>query len=124
MSSRNIYVFTGFIEVPKAGTFTFRIPADDGAELSIGGVVVHSHFKGGWYGPLDDGYAAKAEFVAPGLYPVKVLFWDRERDCGIEVYSDVNPSAETREVEGARELILLPFLTGSAAKPAEPAAKP
>lgn len=117
MSTRNIYVFTGFIEVPAAGTFTFRIPSDDGAELTIGGVVVHSHMHGGFYAPTMDGYAAKAEFVEPGIYPVKVLFWDRDRDAGIEVYSDVNPAGERREVAGARELTLLPFLTGPAAKP-------
>jgi len=110
MSTRNIYVFTGFIEVPAAGTFTFRIPADDGAELTIGGVTVHSHMHGGFYAPTMDGYAAKAEFSAPGIYPVKVLFWDRDRDAGIEVYSDVNPAGEAREVGGARELTLLPFL--------------
>lgn len=115
MSTRNVFVFTGFIEVPAAGTYEFRIPADDGAELSIGDVMVHSHFHGGWYGPLHGGYVGKAEFAEPGIYPVKVLFWDKALHSGIEVYSDVNSSGDTRDLGGGKTLTLLPFLTGPAA---------
>jgi hypothetical protein len=116
MSSRNIFVFRGFIEVPQAGTFSFRIPADDGAEISIGGVVVHSHNQGGWYGPQNAGYMGRAEFSEAGIYPVEVLYWDKARDAGIEVYSDVNPAGEARDLGGGVSLVLLPVLTGPAGK--------
>lgn len=114
MSSRNVFVFKGFIEVPKEGTFVFRVPADDGVELTIGGVSVLSHFHGGWWGPRHEWYLGKAEFAEPGIYPVEVLFWDRAQEAGIEVYSDVNPAGEARDVGGG-SLTLLPFLSGPAA---------
>lgn len=116
MSSRNIFVFTGFIEVPKAGTYEFRVPADDGAELTIGDVVVLSHMHGGWYGPGWPQYVARAEFAEPGIYPVKVLVWDRDREAGVEVYSDVHPAGEERDVGNGIKLRLLPFLAGPAKK--------
>lgn len=116
MSSRNIFVFTGFIEVPKAGTYEFRVPADDGAELTIGDVIVLSHMHGGWYGPGWPNYVARAEFAEPGIYPVKVMVWDRDRDAGVEVYSDVNPAGDERDIGNGITLRLLPFLSGFPAK--------
>lgn len=116
MSSRNIFVFTGFIEVPKEGTYEFRVPADDGAELMIGDVTVLNHFHGGWYGPGWPHYLGRAEFAEPGIYPVKVMVWDRDREAGVEVYSDVNPAGDERDVGKGIKFRLLPFLTGPDAK--------
>lgn len=47
MSSQNVFVFSGFIKVDKAGTYEFRIPCDDAAQMKIGGVLVHSGPEGG-----------------------------------------------------------------------------
>lgn len=69
---------------------------------------------GGWYGPGWPQYVAPAEFAEPGIYPVKVLVWDRDREAGVEVYSDVNPAGEERDVGNGIKLRLLPFLAGPA----------
>lgn len=124
MSSRNIFVFTGFIKVDKAGTYTFRIPNDDSDELTIGGVVVHTVPAGGFMHRTWEPYLARAEFVEPGIYPVRILHYDMAQHIGIEVYSDLEPHGPAVDAGGGQTLFLLTFLTEKPAeKPAETPAK-
>lgn len=125
LSSRNIFVFTGFIQVDKAGTYTFRVPSDDACELAIGGVVIHTVETGGMYAATHASYLAQAEFSEPGIYPIKVIHWDKALNCGVEVYSDLEPHGEAREVAPGQDLYLLKVLTEKPAEaPAEQPAKP
>jgi|688.fasta_scaffold349160_1 hypothetical protein len=110
MSSRNIFVFTGFIEVKKPGVYDLRVRCDDAAEVTIGDVVVHSVESGGMYGPYHEPYLAKVEFSKPGLYPVEVLFWDKAGDAGLEIYSTLDETGMAREFGPGKELHLLPFV--------------
>jgi hypothetical protein len=41
---------------------------------------------------------------------VRVLFWDKHGDAGIELYSTLDESGEAREIGPGRELHLLPFV--------------
>jgi len=114
--TRNIWVFRGYIKVEKEGTYEFRTPCDDAARLSIGGVQVGSTPEGGMYGAMADGYLSRAEFVAAGIYPVEVLFYDKAGGSGIQVYSDVIPKGPSVNVGDGKELNLLQFLGGEARK--------
>jgi hypothetical protein len=110
MSSRNIFVFEGFVEVKQPGVYELRGRCDDAVEITIGDVVVLSVESGGMYGPLHEPYLGRVEFAAAGFYPVRVLFWDKHGDAGIEIYSTLDESGEAREVGPGRELHLLPFV--------------
>jgi hypothetical protein len=112
MSSRNIYLVRCFIRVRKAGTYSFRVPADDGSVLKIGGVVIHSHFTGGMLGHDDGAYHSRADFAKAGLYPVELMFFDRGRHIGVVLYSDVDPKGPTREFGGGLKYTLQPILDG------------
>jgi hypothetical protein len=115
MSTRNIFVFKGFIKVEKAGTYEFRVPCDDACRLTVGGIVVHTSGEGGLYEAMHPKYLSRAEFFEPGIYPVEMLFYDKARVAGIVAYSNVEPKGPPRETAQARELNMLPFLAGPAA---------
>jgi hypothetical protein len=113
MNSRNIFVFNGYFKVAKPGTYEFRVPADDGGELTIGGVVVHVNSPGsGMYAATHSMYLARATFEKPGIYPLKLVYFDKARDMGVDLYSDVNPRGEFRELGDSpgAGLVLLPFM--------------
>lgn len=112
MSSRNIWVYKGFVRVEKEGTYTFRVPNDDAARLTIGGVVVHTSPEGGMYGVKDDRYRSHAEFVAPGIYPVEILHYDKAGGVGIKAFADVPPRGPAFDIGNAQELNLLKFMGG------------
>ncbi|MGD0089693.1 MAG: hypothetical protein ABSE73_07215 [Planctomycetota bacterium] len=106
INQRSVFIYSGFVNVAKAGTFAIKIPVDDGDELKIGGVVVHSKtIPGGMTNPEDPAYQAAVTFVEPGIYPIQVLHWDRENDLGLHLYCDMDPKGE---VLGNR--ILLPLM--------------
>ena len=85
------------------------MPVDDGDELIIGGVVVHSKTTfGGMTNPTDPAYASKVTFFEPGIYPIKVLHWDREQELGIHLYCDLDPKGEVLV-----DRILLPLMRKS-----------
>ncbi len=113
LSSRNIFVFSGYFRVPRAGAYEFRVPADDGGELTIGGVVVHTNSPGsGMYAPTNPMYLTMVAFEAPGIYPLELVFFDKARDLGVMLFSDLDPRGQFREVgeSPGAGLILLPFL--------------
>jgi hypothetical protein len=110
MSSRNIFVFDGFVEVKRPGVYDIRGRCDDAVEITIGGVVVLSAESGGMYGPFHKPYHARVEFAEPGFYPVQVLFWDKQGDAGVEIYSTLDESGEAREFGPGQDLHLLPLV--------------
>lgn len=115
LSTRNIFVFTGYFEVPRAGAYEFRVPADDGGELTIGGVVVHVNSPGsGMYAAANPMYLTMVTFKEPGIYPLELVFFDKAVNLGVMLFSDVNPRGEFREIGDSpgAGLILLPFLDG------------
>lgn len=114
MSSRNIWVFKGFIRVDKEGTYDFRIPCDDAARLTIGGILAHTSPEGGMYEATAPQYLSRAEFMVPGIYPVEVLHYDKSGQTGIKAYS-------TLQTAGGTGLTLLQFLGET---PKEAATKP
>ncbi len=121
---RTIMVFSGFIEVKKAGAYTLSIPCDDGDETSIGGVVVHArpHFGGMNIDPDSAENKGAAEFAEAGIYPIKVTLWDRDPGgIGIHVFSDdLNPKGK-RHANGH---VLLPILPAPKAAAPEKTAPP
>jgi hypothetical protein len=124
MSTRNIYVFNGFIHVEKAGTYDFRVPCDDQYELTIGGVVVGSGGVGGLYAANNKMYHSRAEFVEPGIYPVSILHYDKAKHAGIVVYSTVEPKGSVRKITDTLKFNLLQFLTEPPKKVAAAPTKP
>ena len=124
MLTRNIFVFKGFINVGKAGTYDFRIPCDDQYEMTIGGVVVGAGGVGGLYAANDKMYRSRAEFVKPGIYPVSILQYDKARHAGIVAYSTVEPRGPVRKITNTLELNLLQFLTAAPVKTADAPTKP
>lgn len=67
VNQRSIFIYSGFVNVAKAGTYTLKMPVDDGDELTIGGMT----------NPQDPAYQAAVTFSEPGIYPFQVLHWDR-----------------------------------------------
>jgi hypothetical protein len=82
----SIFLLTGFIEIKgefdlNGGTdpidTVFKVGSDDGMRLRIGGVTVTEHWDNRSFSFADDtGLDGEADFEAPGLYPVELLFWN------------------------------------------------
>ncbi len=110
MSSRNIFVFKGYVKVDEAGVYDFRIPCDDAAQLKIGGVVVLTTPEGGKGPGFWDTYHGQAEFFEPGIYPVGVLYYDKAGVAGVDVLSTVNSIAAEIDLGNGQKMNLLKFL--------------
>jgi hypothetical protein len=92
---RSVLVYTGFIAVKKSGTVDIKIQVDDGDEVMIGGIVVHSKTEfGGMVSADAPAYAGRMTFVEPGIYPIRVLHWDREHELGVHLFSNLDPAGE------------------------------
>jgi len=114
VNQRSVFIYSGFVKVEKAGKYGIIIPVDDGDELAIGGVVVHSKTTFGGMTGLDaPEYAARVTIEEPGIYPVRVLHWDREQELGIHLFSDMDPRGEA-----LGKGVLLPILQSDSGKPA------
>ncbi len=104
---RSVFVLRGFFNVEKPGSYNFRFPVDDGAEVKIGGqVVLYQKEYGGMFPDADPKYAATVNFSKAGVYAIRITHWDRGQELGIHVYSDL-----TAAQPGA--FVLLPILTGT-----------
>ena len=64
------------VSIPSAGTYTFGMALDDGGRFQIdlgnGFVTVMERTTGG---AIQEFYG-EVEFVAPGKYPIKLIYWD------------------------------------------------
>lgn len=108
IGERSVFVFRGFVEVEKAGTYKIRVPVDDGAEVKIGGVVVYAKNDfGGITSYEDPVYAARVKFMKPGIYPLRVTHWDREKDLGIHIFWGLEEPGKAAPAGN----VLLPILT-------------
>lgn len=86
--------------------------------MKIGGVLVHSGPEGGsgMGSALSNTYLSHAEFKSAGIYPVEILYYDKDRDAGIEVFSTLEPRGPQREVEKGKVLNLLQFMAKPSTK--------
>ena len=110
IGQRSVFILKGFVKVDKAGAYKLRVPVDDGAEVKIGGIVVFQKNEFGGMAQFDDpAYAAEVSFAAPGIYPLRVIHWDRGNELGIHILSDIG--------NAAGEFTLLPIMTVAANGP-------
>jgi len=73
-------VFTGFIDVPRTGVYTFQTASDDGSRLSIDGEPVIDN--DGIHGRRSvSGQLA----LARGLHRIRLDFLQQEGDAGLTV---------------------------------------
>lgn len=61
-------VFTGYIKIPRKGTYTFHMRADDGGSLSIASEELIKFDR--WHHPMQ----SRSITLMPGLHPLKVEF--------------------------------------------------
>jgi hypothetical protein len=98
INQRSIMIYTGFINVPRGGIYSLQVQVDDGDEVSIGDTVVHTKTTFDvMFDWLDSRYAAKVFIKEPGIYPIRVLHWDRMRELGVHVYGENDPRCEMLE---------------------------
>lgn len=109
VNQRSIWVFNGFVNVGKAGTYTIQAPVDDAVEIKIGGIVVHTRGPfGGMTPPEGPENVDKVTFSEPGIYPIAVTYYERDGVTGLHVYSDLDPGGE---MSADGKLVLLPMMT-------------
>ena len=73
----------GYIRFPAAGTYTFEVNSNDGVRVEIGGKLI-------W----DDGDVHSdrlsppipVQVTAPGLYPIKILYFEKRYTATLEVF--------------------------------------
>lgn len=75
------FVWTGFLQVPVAGTYTLFTRSDDGSDLWIGSTrVVNNDFNQGM-----TERSGNFNFPAPGAYPIMVRYRQATSGFGLEV---------------------------------------
>jgi PA14 domain len=81
-----LFRFSGFIAIQNAGDVIFAVGSDDGARLTIGGVLIT-----GFDGDRGFGFSSDtATFEAGGLYPVELIYWaNGVGQSGVEWYSSI-----------------------------------
>jgi hypothetical protein len=77
---RYVLVFTGWIQVPRDGVYTFGVTSDDGSRLSIGGTVLADN--DGLHGMLE---ATGAVNLRAGLHPIRIEYLQATHGAGLEV---------------------------------------
>lgn len=82
--NRQVYEFTGFLDVPADGNYQFNVGSDDGFLLQIDGATV-SQF------PNNRGFnfTNANTFLTAGQHPIRIVFWENGGQEGLEVFSDV-----------------------------------
>ncbi|NJO90336.1 MAG: hypothetical protein HC831_16365 [Chloroflexia bacterium] len=87
--------FTGYIDVPAKGIYTFYLASDDGSMLSIENELVVDH--NGLHGPTEKrGQIA----LLPGKHPIVVDYFEATVGETLEVYWE-GPGIEKRKVPAA-----------------------
>ena len=94
--------WTGFVDIPAAGAYTFQTVTDDGVRLWINGVLVLDH----WQDQGPTAYAASPVDLNPGLVPIRMEYYERGvgafaqlRWEGPGIPQAVIPSASLRAAE-------------------------
>jgi hexosaminidase len=81
--------FTGWLEAPAAGVYTFRLNSDDGSRLAIADTMVVDH--DGPHGPSErTGQVA----LAPGLHPIELLYFQAGGGSALRLEIDPPPGVE------------------------------
>ena len=73
----------GFIRFPAAGTYVFEVNSNDGVRLEIGGKRI---FEDGDVHPDRLSPPIPVEVTSPGLYPIKILYFEKKNTATLEVF--------------------------------------
>ena len=74
------FQYTGFVNIPKDGVYTFYTDSDDGSQLFIGDKLIVDN--DGLHGMIEKkGLAA----LAAGYHPIKVIFFEKTGGDGLKV---------------------------------------
>ena len=73
----------GFIRFPAAGRYVFEVNSNDGVRLEIGGKRV---WEDGDVHPDRLSPPIPVEVAAPGLYPIKILYFEKRNTATLEVF--------------------------------------
>ncbi|MCK4293995.1 MAG: lamin tail domain-containing protein, partial [Planctomycetes bacterium] len=87
--------FTGSIEVPTNGTYTFYTTSDDGSQLFIGSTRVVNN--DGLHGMRE---ISGTIYLETGLHPITVTFFEHGGDEGL-IVSYAGPGISKREIPGS-----------------------
>jgi len=90
-------VYTGYLKVDKAGDYAFALKSDDGSKLWIGGKEIVDH---------DGMHPADAKVgltltLKPGIYPIKLDYFEKIYHEGLEVLWYAGEGGWTRIPDGA-----------------------
>ena len=75
-------VFSGYLKVSKAADYCFAVRSDDGSRLWIGGKEIVDH--DGLH--PNDAKVGLSLFLKPGYYPIKLDYFEKLYNEGLEVY--------------------------------------
>jgi hypothetical protein len=73
----------GFIRFPAAGTYVFEVNSNDGVRLEIGGKRI---WEDGDVHPDRLSPPIAVQVTAPGLYPIKILYFEKKNTATLEVF--------------------------------------
>lgn len=73
----------GFIRFPSAGTYVFEVNSNDGVRLEIGGKRI---WEDGDVHPDRLSPPIPVQVPAPGLYPIKILYFEKRNTSTLEVF--------------------------------------
>ncbi len=86
----------GFIRFPAAGTYVFEVNSNDGVRLEIGGKRI---FEDGDVHPDRMSPPIPVQVPAPGLYPIKILYFEKRNTATLEVFWTV-PGGQRTVIAG------------------------
>ncbi len=73
----------GFLRFPAAGTYVFEVNSNDGVRLEIGGKRI---WEDGDVHPDRLSPPIPVQVAAPGLYPIKILYFEKRNTATLEVF--------------------------------------
>lgn len=114
---RYLSVFSGFIEIPTSGTYTFAVDGDDAVEVLINGTPISGYY--GLHAEAGSGQNPGSVFLAAGFHEITFrhhentggdnyfLYWQQPSDTGLSIV----PSSVLRHCPGT--ITLLPDIIPS-----------
>ena len=73
----------GFLRFPAAGTYVFQVNSNDGVRREIGGKRI---WEDGDVHPDRLSPPIPVQVTAPGLYPIKILYFEKRNTATLEVF--------------------------------------